>query len=139
MDHADTARRFYELISNGDIDGFGEMLAEDFVEHEEIPGFSPDKAGVLEFFRANRTAFPDMKMEPEDILPCGEKVTIRLRLTGTHEGEFMGMPATGRKIDVPLIDITRFGDDGLAHEHWGVMDMMLMMQQLGAVPEGPPA
>ena len=139
MDHADTARRFYELISNGDIDGFGEMLADDFVEHEEIPGFSPDKAGVLEFFRANLAGFPDMKMAPEDILPSGEKVAIRIRLTGTHEGEFMGIPATGRKIDVPLIDITRFGDDGLAYEHWGVMDMMAMMQQLGAVPEGPPA
>jgi predicted ester cyclase len=47
----------------------------------------------------------------------------------------MGMPATGKAIDVQLIDIIRFGDDGLAHEHWGVMDAMTMMQQLGAVPE----
>ena len=51
----------------------------------------------------------------------------------------MGIPASGKSIDVPLIDIIRFGDDGLAHEHWGVVDMMAMMQQLGVVPAGPPA
>jgi predicted ester cyclase len=51
----------------------------------------------------------------------------------------MGMPATGKSVNVQLIDIMRFGDDGLAHEHWGVMDALAMMQQLGAVPSGPPA
>jgi hypothetical protein len=62
-----------------------------------------------------------------------------LRITGTHQGELMGIAATGRSIDVQLIDIIRFGDDGLAHEHWGVIDSMTMMQQLGVVPAGPPA
>jgi hypothetical protein len=51
----------------------------------------------------------------------------------------MGTPATGRQIDLGLIDVTRIGDHGLCHEHWGVMDALAMMQQLGAVPEGPPA
>ena len=51
----------------------------------------------------------------------------------------MGMPATGKAIEVQLIDIIRFGDDGLAAEHWGVFDTMAMMQQFGAVPDGPPA
>ena len=50
-------------------------------------------------------------------------------------GGFMGMPATGKSVDVQLIDIIRFGDDGLAHEHWGVFDALGMMQQLGAIPE----
>jgi len=139
MDHAETARRFYELISSGDIDGFGALLAEDFVEHEETPGLAPTKDGVLEFFRMYLAAFPDLRMEPQDVLPSGDRVAIRVRATGTHQGDFMGMPATGRKIDLQLIDITRFGDDGLAHEHWGVIDTMAMMQQLGVVPDGPPA
>jgi predicted ester cyclase len=65
-------------------------------------------------------------------------VTARVRLTGTHQGAFMGVPATGKHVDLQLIDIMRMGDDGLAHEHWGVMDTLAMMQQLGAVPEGPP-
>ena len=51
----------------------------------------------------------------------------------------MGTPATGKHVEVQLIDIMRFGDDGLAHEHWGLMDSLAMMQQLGAIPEGPPA
>jgi predicted ester cyclase len=51
----------------------------------------------------------------------------------------MGMPATGKSIDVQLIDIIRFGDDGLAHEHRGVVDMMAMMQRLGVVPDASPA
>jgi predicted ester cyclase len=48
------------------------------------------------------------------------------------------MPATGKSVDVQLIDITRFGDDGLAHEHWGVFDSLAMLQQLGAIPQSPP-
>ncbi len=73
------------------------------------------------------------------MLPSGDKVVARARMTGTHQGELMGMPPTGRRVDVQLIDIIRFEDDGLAHEHWGVFDMMAMMQQVGAVPDGPPA
>jgi len=139
MDHAATARRFYDLINTGDLDRFGDALADDFVEHEETPGLAPTKEGVLEFFRMYRAAFPDMRMEPQDVLVSGDKVVIRARVTGTHQGELMGMPATGKRVDVQLIDIMRFGDDGLALEHWGVIDSLAMMQQLGAVPDGPPA
>jgi hypothetical protein len=63
----------------------------------------------------------------------------RARATGTHQGDFMGMPATGKRIEVQLVDIIRFGDDGLAREHWGVFDTMTMMQQLGVIPEDAPA
>jgi steroid delta-isomerase-like uncharacterized protein len=139
MDHATTVRRFYDLINAGDIDGFGALLADDFIEHEETPGLAPTKEGVLDFFRMNRVAFPDMRMDVEEVIASGDKVVVRGKVTGTHEGTFMGMPATGKHIEVKLIDIMRFGDDGLAHEHWGLMDTLAMMQQLGAVPEGPPA
>lgn len=142
MDHAATMRRLYELISAGDIDGFGEFVADDFVEHEEaLPGMEQNKDGVKQLFHVLRAAFPDLRMEPEDVLVSGDKVTARVSATGTHRGEFMGMPASGRSIDVQLIDIIRFGDDGLAREHWGIFDQMKMMQQLGAVPppDAPPA
>ena len=115
MDHAATMRRLYDLLSAGDVEGFGE------------------------FFRLYRAAFPDLRMDPEDVLVSGDKAVARVRATGTHQGEFMGVPPTGKSIDVQLIDIIRFGDDGLAREHWGVFDAMAMMQQLGVVPEGPPA
>ena len=108
MDHAATVRRFYDLINAGDLDGFGALLAGDFIEHEETPGLAPTKEGVLTF-------------------------------SGTNRGDFMGMKATGKGVSVELIDIMLMGDDGLCHEHWGVLDLMTMMQQLGVVPAGPPA
>jgi steroid delta-isomerase-like uncharacterized protein len=128
-------RRCYELINAGDIDGFGQFLANDFVAHEQTPGLAPTKEGVLEFFRMYGAAFPDLRFEPEDYIAGGDKVVTRVRATGTNTGEFMGMPATGKSIDIQLVDIVRFGDDGLGHEHWGVADVMTLMQQLVPVPQ----
>ena len=139
MDHEETLRRCYELLNAGDVDGFGDLLSDDFVEHEETPGLAPTKDGVKAFFRMYLAAFPDLRMDPVDVLPSGDKVVARVKATGTNTGEFMGMPATGKNVDVQLIDIMRFGDDGLVHEHWGVFDAMAMMQQLGVTPSGSPA
>jgi len=139
MDHAAIARSLYDLVNAGDIEGFGDLLADDFVEHEETPGLAPTKAGVKDFFRMQRAAFPDMQMDAQDVIASGDKVVVRARYTGTHQGEFMGMPATGKSVDVQLIDILRVGGDGLVHEHWGVMDALAIMQQLGVVPAGLPA
>jgi len=137
MDHAATMNRLYDLINAGDIDGFGELLAEDFVEHEELPGLEPSKEGVKQLFHMYRAAFPDLRMDVQDVLVSGDKAVARVRATGTHQGEFLGMPATGKSVDVQLIDITRFGDDALAREHWGVFDSLAMLQQLGAIPANP--
>ncbi len=139
MDHATSMRRLYDLINAGDIDGFGRQLADDFVEHDALPGVPPNKSGVLEYFRMLLTAFPDLQMATEDVIASGDKAVARVRATGTHKGAFMGIPATGKRVDVALIDITRFGDDGRAREHWGVVDQLAMMQQLGAIPAEPPA
>jgi predicted ester cyclase len=82
----------YELINASDIDGFGELLADDFVEHEETPGLEPTREGVKQLFRMYRAAFPDLRMEPQDILASGAKVVARTRSTGTQEGEFRACP-----------------------------------------------
>jgi steroid delta-isomerase-like uncharacterized protein len=132
MDHEATLRRLYDLINAHDIDAFGALLADDFVEHEELPAGGPTREGVQDFFRMQIAAFPDLAMTVEDVVDGGDKLVARVRFTGTHEGEFMGMPPTGRTVDVNVIDILRFADDGLVHEHWGVFDAMAMMQQLGA-------
>lgn len=134
MDHTHSIRRLYDLINAGDIDGFGRQLADDFVEREEVPGIPPTKDGVLQYFRLLLAAFPDMKMDLQDSFASGDKAVARLRISGTHKGEFMGIPATGKPVSMNLIDITRFGDDGLAREHWGVADQLAMMQQLGVIP-----
>jgi steroid delta-isomerase-like uncharacterized protein len=139
MDHTNSIQRLYDLINAGDIDGFGRQLADDFVERDEIPGLPPTKEGVVQYFRLLLAAFPDMKMDVQDSFASGDKAVARLRVSGTHKGEFMGIPATGNLVSMNLIDITRFGDDGLAREHWGVADLLALMQQLGVIPAGPPA
>jgi len=139
MDHAATMRRAYDLISAGDIDGFGELLADDFVEHEDLMGLTPTKEGVQEFFRVQIKAFPDLKFTAEDVIASGDKVAARFRFTGTNTGEYLGAPGTGKAVDVQGVDIIRFNDEGVGVEHWGVFDALTMMQQLGVLPEGVPA
>jgi steroid delta-isomerase-like uncharacterized protein len=138
MDHAASIRRLYDLINARDNDVFGRQLADDLAEHEDLPDFPPTKAGVIQYFRTLIVAFPDLRMVLEDVIASGDKAVARVRVTGTHKGPFMGMPPTGNRVEVNLIDIIRFGDDGRAREHWGVVDQLAMMQQLGAIPATPP-
>jgi steroid delta-isomerase-like uncharacterized protein len=111
MDHAETVRRIYDLINAGDVEGFGMLMADDFVDHEELPGLAPTKDGVLAFFRMQLAAFPDMRMEVQDIVASGDKVVARVRYTGTNRGEFMGAPASGKSVDVHM-DV---GEGGALH------------------------
>jgi steroid delta-isomerase-like uncharacterized protein len=128
-------QRAYDLINAGDIDGFVDLLAEDFVEYEVTPGLPPTKEGVRQFFTMYKGAFPDLHFATDEILPSGDKGVARCTITGTNNGaDFMGMPATGKSVSVQAIDIIGWGADGLAHTHWGVVDVMGMMQQLGVVP-----
>src|SRR4029453_18678386 len=78
MDHATTMRRLYELISAGNIDAFGDLFADNFVEHDELPGLPPTKGGVIALFRTYLTAFPDLRMVPEDVIASGDKVVARV-------------------------------------------------------------
>ncbi len=136
MDHAATMRRAYDLFNAHDIDAFGDLLADDFVEHEASPGLAPTKDGVKQFFTMFIGAFSDIHWDVQDILTDGDKVVGRVTISGTHDGDFMGIPPTGKSFSIQGIDIVRFDDDGLGHEHWGVTDAMGMMQQLGVVPSG---
>ena len=138
MSNSDALRGMFERVCAGDVDGIAKYLADDFVEHEIAPGIEPTKAGTKQLFQMLISAYPDLRFDAEDFVESGDKVAVRVRITGTNKGDFMGIPATGKKIDIEGIDIVRFGDDGLALEHWGVMDVMAMMQQIGAIPEGPP-
>jgi predicted ester cyclase len=78
-------------------------------------------------------------MTVEDLIASGDKTVARVKVTGTHKGEFMGIAAAGARVDMQLIDIMRFDGAGLVCEHWGVADMLSLTQQLGVVPAGPPA
>ena len=80
-----------------------------------------------------RSAFPDFRIDVEDMLAEGDKVAVRIVLSGTHQGEFLGMPGSGRRFSAAGIDIVRVRA-GQVVEHWGVTDTLGMMQQLGALP-----
>lgn len=127
-------QRFYKEVINGrNLDLIDEVMSADFIEHEEVPGLAPGPEGAKQFFAMVQTGFPDFQMNVEDILAEGDKVVVRSRLTGTHKGEFMGVPASDKSIDVSVIDIVRVADGKVA-EHWGVTDTAAMMEQLGALP-----
>ena len=125
------ARIIDELFNRGDFDVFDELISDDFVEHEALPpGVPQGKAAPREMITMMRAAFPDFQVTVEDMLQDGRKVVTRSRFAGTHEGEFMGIPATGKRFDIRVIDIIEFrGDKAVAH--WGVMDNAMMMEQLG--------
>ena len=134
---ATMARIIDEAFNQGNVDALDELIADDFVEHEDLPPGAPQgKSAPRAMITMMRTAFPDLHVTVEDMLQDGSKVVTRSRFAGTHEGEFMGIPATGNTFDIPVIDIVEFRDDK-AVAHWGVMDNAGMMEQLGVA--GPPA
>ncbi len=111
-----------------------ELFAPDFVEHQA--GIKPDRPGVKASIQELRSAFADFHLQVEDAIANGDRVWLRLHATGTHEGPFMGVPATGRRIDVTVIDIVRIADGRLV-EHWGVADRLAVAQQIGLVAGRP--
>lgn len=130
-------RTYAELFSQGNLGVIDELLADDFVEHEELPpGVPPGKEAPRALVTMMRNAFPDFSAVVEEMLQDGSKVVTRARFSGTHRGDFMGIPPTNKTFDIPVIDIVEFRD-GKAIGHWGIMDMAGLMQQLGA--GGPPA
>lgn len=86
MDIAATTRRAYDLINAGDLNGFYEFVAEDFIEHDEMSGIPPTKQGVAELFEMYRAAFPDLRLHADEVLVSGSKTVTRARATGTHQG-----------------------------------------------------
>jgi predicted ester cyclase len=93
--------------------------------------------GLVDLIRTWRTAFPDGRMTVDEIIVEGDLVGIRNTWSGTHTGEFYGIPPTGRHVDVTSIGLDRV-KDGQVVEGWGELDMVGMMQQLGAMPSGGP-
>jgi steroid delta-isomerase-like uncharacterized protein len=128
-------KRFYdEVMNKGNMKAVDELIADNYIEHYvPDPKLPANKAGLAQMMSMFRTAFPDLQVTVEDIIAKGDKVWAYTTMRGTNKGEFMGMPATGKKIDVKGVDIVRFAN-GKAVEHRGVSDDLTMMQQLGVIP-----
>lgn len=127
-------RRVYEQVwNNKDLDALDELFAPDIVNHEAPPGLPPGIEGSKAYLGMFMSAFPDTQMTIEDQIAEGDKVLTRWTATGTHTGELMGIPATGKQVTVTGLDLSRIAG-GKVVEAWGQFDQMGMMQQLGVVP-----
>lgn len=122
-----------DVQNDGNVDKTGDYIAEDFVDHSAMPGLPPGREGAEALFGTIRAAFPDHDAVVHDQLADGDRVWSRKTFTGTHEGEFLGVPGTGRQVTISIIDTVRV-EDGKIVEHWNVVDLMGLLQQMGAAP-----
>ncbi len=123
-----------EVINKKNLAMIDEMMAPDYIEHDEMPpGMPAGVEGLKQMMGMFFTAFPDMQSTTEDVIAEGDRVVGRHTMVGTHSGDFMGIPATGKRVSIGEIHIVRIVN-GKGVEHWGQVDMMGMMQQLGVVP-----
>jgi predicted ester cyclase len=126
--------RVYECFSQNNLDVLDELIASDFTDHNPNPGQGPALEGLKQFISSMHTVLYGLQVNVEDMVTEGDKVVARLRISGTHRGEFMGVAPTGNQVTFTGIDILRIAD-GKVVEHWGNVDELGMLRQLGVIPE----
>jgi hypothetical protein len=134
-----TFRRFHDAMSTGDAELISKTIDE-FVEPDvlirtPVPVEATGAQALKEVFGRLYRAFPDLHITVEDVIAEGDKVVGRNTVTGTHQGEYMGLPPTGKSVIYNEIFIFRFAGGRIA-ETWGVVDVFSQMKQLGAIPGG---
>lgn len=116
-----------EVISGGDLAAIDELVAEDYTDHTGAGGRGPQT--YREIVQNVRAVFSDMRMTLEDVVESGDKAAARFRVTAVHAGEFMGVPATGRRVSWEGIGIIRVVDGKMA-ERWNVSDLLGIVEQI---------
>ena len=122
------------LLDSRDVTTVDDFFAEDFVSHNQPPELEAGAAGVKQFFTIFRDAFSDAQVSIDELVADGDRVAVATTLTGTHDGELLGIAPTGRQISVTGIDLVRVGD-GRIVEHRGLTDTVGLMRQLAATAE----
>ena len=127
-------RKFFEVgPSKGDIVAADALLHPEFSLHTPLPTSGPGIEAMNNVIITCRAAFHGLQVTVDDIMAEGDKVTARFTARGVHNGEFMGLPATGKGITMTGIEIFRIKDGKIA-ELWGEANLMGLMQQLGLLP-----
>ena len=116
-----------------DLSDLEEFIAADFVSHSMPPGLAPGIEGVKQMVSIFQNAFPDMAGAIEDVVAEGDKVVVRFSGTGTHQGEFFGIPPTGKRIKSTGINIFRIANSKIV-EYWNNADDLGLLRQLGVIP-----
>jgi len=127
-------RVWEEVWHQGDLGRIDDLFTADFVRHDpgrELRGTEQNR----QFISGLRAAFPDLHFTVEDQIAAGDKVAVRYRFRGTHLGDFLGMPPTGKQVSYSGILIYRIADDRIA-EQWTEFDLLGFLRQLGVLPNG---
>jgi steroid delta-isomerase-like uncharacterized protein len=124
-------RRIVAAIGRSDAVALDGLVASDLVDHSRIPDQAPGREGFKQWMAAARTAFPDLRATVDDVIAEGDRVAARMTWHGTHGGDFVGVPPTGKRVAFPAFHFVRFSQ-GLAVEWWGTADLLGALQQLGA-------
>jgi predicted ester cyclase len=127
-------QQLYDRVMNShDVDAADELITPDRPDHDGTfpPEFTRDREGFKKLFRMLIGAFPDLKFTTDFMVAEGDMVSAFNSVQGTHRGEFMGIPPTGKSFTVNNADTCRFTGEGLICEHWGIIDVAAMMRQLG--------
>ena len=130
QDNIAAQTRFGEAINGGDLNDMRSIVSATCIDHDPAPNQVQGPDGYIAFFSMMRKAFPDMKVDVEQLVADEECVSFAYRLTGTHNGEFMGIPASGNTINVRGMQISKF-KDGVMVERWGSTDELGLLKQLG--------
>ncbi len=128
-----TAKKMGEAINKGNLEEFNDVFAADVKDHDPAPDQGKGPQGFIGFFTQFRHAFPDLKVAVEHMVADEDNVAIAYTMTGTQEGPFQGIPATGKKVKARGMQIAKFNSDAKITERWGSSDEMGIMQQIGAV------
>jgi steroid delta-isomerase-like uncharacterized protein len=129
----DIVRRFVEEAqTRHNLAAIDEYMSPNFVDHSVPPGLPPGPEGVKMQFTMFITALPDLQAIIHDQVADEDKVVTRKTLRGTHQGDLMGIPPTGKTVDIEVIDILRV-KDGKITDHWNNVDRLGLMQQLGVI------
>lgn len=123
-----------EAFTNQDFTALDGIISPDIVEHQ--PGMGKGPLGVRSAITYLHSVFPDFTLTIEDMVTSGDTVWARCRARGTQLGPHMGMPPTGKPIDITVIDICRF-EAGKMVEHWGVPDRFSILEHLEMLPQPP--
>ena len=133
-----TRRTWEEMLPNADLAALEEVIAPDSMNHDVRPGAPQGFAGVREITMLLHSAFGEQRYEVHHLIGEGDTVVIHATMHGRHTGDFLGIPPTGREIALRSVHIVRY-KDGREVETWALQDRMGLMQQLGVIPDGPPA
>lgn len=127
-----TTKKMGEAVNKGNLDVLNEVFAPSVVDHDPAPDQGKGPEGFIKFFTQLRTAFPDLKIAVEEMVAADDKVAFAYTITGTQDGPFQGIPATGKKIKARGMQLAKYNNDGRITERWGSSDEAGILQQIGA-------